>query len=163
LWFASCSRDGSFGVANSTLFQFGPVKFEVSPLNIHAYEHVTGTEYARKMVMNSIPQREWVGEADHEIILNGMVFEKRIPGGFAMLEFLDSTRLAGVAHTLIRGDSTSGGDMLGWFVCEHLERRHSFLGGDGRGRVIAWQGFFSRCDQPAASDYFFNLNQISGP
>jgi phage protein U len=148
---------------NSTLFQFGPVKFQVSPLNVHAYEHVTTTEYARKQVLDSIPMREWVGEGDTEIILNGMVFEKRIPGGVAGLEFLDATRLRGIAQTLIRGDSMSGGTMLGWFVCEHLERKHSFLSSDGVGKVIAWQAFLSRCDQPDPENYYFNYNKIAGP
>ena|ERR1700730_1179269 len=150
-------------MANSTLFQFGPVRFTVSPLNVHAWEHITGTEYARKMVMNSIPQREWVGESDHEIILNGMVFEKRIPGGVAGLEYLDAARLKGVAQTLIRGDMASGGAMMGWFVCEHLERKHTFLSGDGLGRVIAWQAYFSRADQPEPSSYAFNLFTLMGP
>jgi phage protein U len=113
--------------------------------------------------MNSIPQREWVGEGDHEIVLNGMVFEKRIPGGFAGLEFLDATRLNGIAQTLIRGDLSSGGKMMGWFVCEHLERKHTFLSGNGIGQVIAWQAHFSRADQPEASNFFYNLNKISGP
>lgn len=150
-------------MANHTLFQFGAVQFKVWPLNVHAYDHITGSEYARKMVMNSIPQREWVGESDHEIILNGMVFERRIPGGVASLEYLEAARFGGIAQTLIRGNSLSGGTALGWFVCEHLERKHTSIGGDGIGKVIAWQAHFSRADQPDPANYFYSLNKISGP
>lgn len=143
-------------MANSTLFQFGPVLFRVMPLNINQYEIVTTTEYARKPVLNSIPQREWVGEGDEEVVLSGMVFPKRI-GGFANLEQLDAMRLNATAQPLIRGAAV--GTMLGWFVCEHLERRHNFLNSDGIGQTIIWQAAFSRCDQPSAADYPLSIQK----
>jgi phage protein U len=147
-------------MALTTLYQFGPVKFEVLPFNVGEVEHVTGTEYARKLVIDALPQREWVGESDEEITLNGFIYPRRI-GGFANLEQLDATRLAGIAQTLIRGSLHA--QNLGWFVCEHLERKSSFLSGDGIGQVIHWQATFARCDIPQAATYFYDLHRILTP
>lgn len=141
---------------NATLFSWGPVLFQVAPLNVHEYDHITNTEFARKLIMGRGVSREFVGEGDEEIVFNGMIFPKRI-GGVANLAQLDAIRFAGLAQPLIRGSSP--GEMLGWFGCQHLERRHSSLSVDGMGKVIAWQGFFARMDQPSASSYVWNLTK----
>ena len=154
---------------NTVLFSFGPVNFRVVStvgpktefLNVHEYSHVTSSDYARKLVIGANPQREYMGEGDEEILLSGMVFP-RARGGFGALEVLEANRRNATSQTLIRGGS-SGGAMLGWFVCEHLERRHTNLWLDGIGQVISWQGLFSRTDQPDPSNYYYALSQVMGP
>lgn len=144
----------------STLFMFGPLAFKVLPNSVSEYEHETGSDYARKLVMNAVPQREWVGEDDEVILLTGAIFPRRL-GGLEALAQLDAMRQEGVAQLLIRGNAI--GTPLGWFVCEHLERRHSSLWTDGVGQVILWRAAFARADAPDPGRHYENLYKILAP
>lgn len=134
---------------NVTLLSWGPLQFQVHPLNIHELDHSTGTDWARKEIAGAAIYREWVGENDDEIFLRGNLFPYRI-GGLANLEALEAMRRAGVAGMMVRGD----GAVLGWFVCEKLVRRHTSLSAEGIGQQLAFEGIFVRVPTPSGDDEF---------
>jgi phage protein U len=139
-------------MANTTLMQWGAIQFQVWPLNIHAYDHFTGSDFAKKEVMESIVQREWVGERDEEIAVRGRIFPMAI-GGFANLEAFEAARRAAQSHILVRGSGTLGQNM-GWYVCEDLKRGHEHLAPNGIGRVINFEARFARVDTPWNAGYY---------
>lgn len=144
-------------MANVTLAQWGPIQFQIFPLNIDRYDHFTGSDFARKDVLEAPPRREWVGERDEELNFHGRIFPLNI-GGFANLEALEAARGTGQAHVFVRG----GGNYmqnLGWFVCEDLRRGHEHLSQDGIGRVIEFTAKFARVDIPQPSNYFASMFQ----
>jgi phage tail protein len=137
------------------LFEWGPLQFEVSPLNIHEYDHTTDTDWARKEIAGAPIYREWVGENDEIVCMRGRIFPHRI-GGLSELEILEAMRAAGLANLLQRGD----GYVLGWFVMERLSRAHAFLGADGVGQQINFEAQFARVPTPDPARYFSALYQI---
>jgi hypothetical protein len=137
------------------LFSWGPLQFDVHPLNTHEWEQLTGSEYARKEVAGILPPREFVGEDDEEIYLRGRVFPMRI-GGLSELEALETMRRKSIAHLLARGDGFSHG----WFVLERLLRAHRFLLANGVGQQIDFEGVFIRVPTPNGADYIANLLAI---
>lgn len=146
---------------NLTLMQWGPIPFQIYPLNIHQYDHTTGTDWSRKEIAGAAIYREWVGENDSEINLRGKVFphfmsekirersNNQSSGGLGHLDVLDNMRMLGQAHLLIRGD----GFKLGWFVMDKLSRGHSVLGPDGIGQQIEFQATFQRTPVPSGENY----------
>lgn len=152
------------------LFQFGPIQFEVYPLNAHEMDHLTGTDWSRKEIAGAATYREWVGEGDEQINLRGRVFPhffsamsgdragsiglgRSHTGGLRHLDILDNIRRLGQAHLLIRGD----GWKFGWFVIERLSRAHAALGADGVGQQINFDATFQRVPVPEAAGYFPSL------
>lgn len=133
------------------LFQWGPIQFDIYPLNVHELEHLTDTDWARKEVAGAAIYREWVGENDEEITLRGRVFPYRI-GGLTELEMLESFRRDGKAELLQRGPPS--GMVLGWYVLERLARSHRFLSTGGIGQQINFEGTFARCPVPDPNEYF---------
>lgn len=131
------------------LYSWGTIQFEVSPLNVHESDHVTGTDWARKEIAGAGVYREWVGEGDEEIVLRGRIFPQKL-GGLSELEMLESFRRAGQAEQLMRGD----GQPMGWFVLERLARTHRFLDQSGVGQVIQFEATFMRCPVPDANEHF---------
>lgn len=61
-------------MANWVLFQWGPMQFQVFPLNVDNYSHHTGADWAKKEIAGAAMYREWVGEQDEMITLKGKVF-----------------------------------------------------------------------------------------
>ena len=61
-------------MANFVLFQWGPIQFQVFPLNVSQMSHATGSDWAKKEVAGAAMYREWVGENDEIITLKGRVF-----------------------------------------------------------------------------------------
>jgi len=137
------------------LFQWGALQFDITPLNVHEADQMTVTDWARKEIAGAAIYREWVGEGDEEIALRGRVFPHRL-GGLTELEVLESFRRQGKAELLMRGD----GAVLGWYVLEKLSRAHRFLGADGIGQQINFEGHFARCPVPDANAYFPMLYQL---
>ena len=123
-WWAPTQAPG-----NSTLFAWGPVMFEVFPLNVHETDHETGTDWAHKEIAGAPIYREWVGENDELYHLRGRIFPYRI-GGMRDLERLDSCRRSGVVNALLR---VNPGEMMGWFEMERLVRSHTWLTTQGVG------------------------------
>lgn len=139
-------------MSNVTLFQFGLVQFQVWPLNVSSYDHLTGADFAKKEVVDGPIRREHVGEKDEVIPMRGQVFPLAI-GGFQNLEALETARREATAHILVRG----GGSFLqnlGWFVIEDLRRGHEYLAANGVGRVISFEALFARVDTPRAASYY---------
>ncbi len=149
------------------LMKWGPVIFEVFPLNIGEIDHTTGTDWAKKEIAGAAYYREWVGEGDEEIHLRGKLYPYWLVhngyahgsrGGISHLDMLDNMRRLGQAHLLIRGDGWS----LGWYVMERLSRGHTFLTPEGLGQQITFETVFQRVPVPEASDYFGFFWQASG-
>ena len=138
-----------------SLFEWGPLQFEVYPLNISEYDHGTDTDWARKEIAGAPVYREWVGENDETINMRGRVFPHRI-GGLSELEILETMRASGLANLLQRGD----GYVFGWFVIEQLTRAHDFLGADGVGQQINFEARFARVPMPDPARYVSTLYQI---
>ena len=61
-------------MANWVLFQWGPIQFQVFPMNVDNMAHQTGSDWAKKEIAGAAMYREWVGESDEHISLKGKVF-----------------------------------------------------------------------------------------
>lgn len=154
------------------LMSFGPIQFEVYPLNFHEADHNTATEFARKDILESSPHREWVGEGDEEIILRGRVFPFAIikqttgkvsgigAGAKSALDALDGVRRQRQPHQLIRHGKNVA-EPLGWYVIEKIARHHTHIGQAGVGRVINFDASFMRVDIPPAATYFNSVEKIT--
>lgn len=127
------------------------------PVNVHEMDHLTDTDWARKEVLGAAIYREWVGENDEEVTFRGKVFPYRL-GGMNELELLDAYRRAGRAETLLRG--TNPVDNLGWYVLERLARSHRYLGADGIGQQINFEGTFARVPVPDPAEYYPQLYRL---
>lgn len=132
-------------MANSTLMQWGPLYFQVFPLNLHEYDHTTSTDWARHEVMGAPVQREHTGTGDEELTLRGRIFPTFFrrndrPDGLDALQAVDRFREMGFPWQMITGT----GDVLGWYVLERFSRGHSFLDPQGRGKIVAFEGHFAR-------------------
>ena len=151
-------------MATFTLYQWGPIQFQVYPLNVNEVDHSTMTEWARKEIAGAAVYREWVGESEEQINLRGKVFPhffKRrstsaAPGlnetsGLGHLDVMDNMRRLGQAHTLVRGD----GWHLGWYVIERLTRGHSFLSANGIGQQVQFEAIFQRVPVPLDNRVYF--------
>lgn len=172
-------------MANWVLFQWGPIQFQVFPLNVSQVSHATASDWAKKEIAGAAMYREWVGENDERIELKGRIFphyfarksrdttsrlgdgstgERIVPalqfqkssGGLGNLEILDLMRREGQSHILIRGD----GWHLGWFIVESLQRGHSLLAGDGIGQMIEFDAAFQRV--PVPNDPALNFGLLWG-
>jgi uncharacterized protein len=130
----------------SALYMWGPLAFEVWPLNIHEVDHETDTDWAQKEIAGSAIFREWVGENDENLYLRGKIFPYRI-GGMSEMELLEASRRKGISQALIRGGQTVG-THLGWYVIEKLVRSHKFLSSEGIGQVIEFEAVFTRVPVP---------------
>ena len=151
---ATLNSYAEFGI-RLMLFQWGALQFDITPFNVHEADQMTATDWARKEIAGAAIYREWVGEGDEEIALRGRVFPHRL-GGLTELEILESFRRQGKAEQLMRGDGT----VLGWYVLERLARAHRFLGADGIGQQINFEGNFMRCPVPDPNAYFPMLYQL---
>ena len=61
-------------MANWVLFQWGPIQFQVFPLNVGQLSHATASDWAKKEIAGAAMYREWVGENDEVIAMKGRVF-----------------------------------------------------------------------------------------
>lgn len=149
-------------MANTTLYQFGLLLFQVYPLNVSDVTHMTQSDWAKKEIAGSAIFREWVGEGDEEISLRGKVFPFWMrmsragnptgnrDTGMGHLDLLDEYRRYGTSHLLVRGD----GIKLGWYVIERLSRGHSNLDRDGVGQQVDFDATFVRVPVPDNSQYY---------
>jgi uncharacterized protein len=144
--------NASTGIGNAVLFQWGPLQFKVQPFNVNEVDHETSAEWAKKEIVGAALYREWVGEGDEQFHFRGNLFPYRL-GGVWNLEALEAMRRAGMAHMLVRGM----GEILGWYVCEHLTRSHTMLSTEGMGRQLGFDATFTRMPTPAAPSYFSSL------
>jgi phage tail protein len=154
---------------NWILFQWGPIQFQVYPLNVGELSHATGSDWAKKEIAGAAMYREWVGENDETIRLKGKVFPHffarrsrqsdppgQSSGGLGHLDVLDNMRRTGQGHILMRGD----GWHYGWFVIESLMRAHSQIAHDGIGQMIDFEAAFQRV--PIPNDPAANFGYLWG-
>lgn len=140
------------GPPAAVLMQWGPIQFNVWPLNFHEMDHETGTDWAHKEIAGAAIYREWVGENDETRNIRGRIYPYRI-GGMTDIERFDAYRRAGIANLLLGGD----GRNLGWFVCERLTRNHSALSSEGVGQIIDFEATMARVPVPDAATYFSSI------
>ena len=113
------------------LYQLGAFTFDVFPVNVDAVERQVGADYAAKDIVGAMRPREFTGEADDRVKLSGRLFPQRL-GGVASIGALQALARTGEPQLLIRGD----GEVLGWYLIEHVTDKHTFLDITGVGRVI---------------------------
>ena len=145
-----------------SLMHFGPVKFQVYPLNFHEADHRTGADWARKDILESSVHREWVGHSDEEFLVRGRCFPFQPKLGFgavSAIDLLNNIMLAHQPHQLIRV-TTQFAVPIGWFVLEKLQRQHQFIGHGGYGRVINFDASFQRVDIPPPESYLASVAQV---
>lgn len=131
---------------NAVMYTWGPLQFQVWPLNIHEFDHETDTDWAQKEIVGSAIFREWVGENDENLYFRGKLFPYRI-GGMSEMELMEATRRKGIAQAMIRSGGAQG-THLGWFVIEKLVRSHKFLSSEGVGQVVEFEAVFTRVPVP---------------
>lgn len=139
------------------LMSWGPLEFEVINPNIHEYDQLTSSAFAKKEVPGIRPPREYVGEDDEELYIRGKVFPRRL-GGRGKLDHFEALRRTGSAQALVLGT----GEALGWFVLERLIRSHKHLDPMGVGQLIEFEGIFVRVPVPYADDYIGMIFPILG-
>ena len=135
------------------LFTWGPLIFDVQPLNINETDHATDSDWARKEIVGARIFREWVGENDEEITLRGRVFPYRI-GGLAELDIMENMRFRGTVELLTRGAGLNNAVNMGWYVIEKLARAHRHLTEDGVGQMIQFEASFARMPPPSGLNYY---------
>jgi phage protein U len=147
---------------NLVLMTFGTIQFEVYPLNFHEWDHFGQTDYARKDIVESSVQREWMGEGDEEIVLRGRMFpyHRSGRGGLGELDRLDAVRREHQAHMLMRGGDNEGVN-LGWYVLERLNRHHTHVGPRGVGQALNFDAMFARVDIANASTYYRSVERTT--
>jgi phage protein U len=127
-------------MANWVLFQWGPIQFQVFPLNVGQYSHATGTDWAKKEIAGSAMYREWVGEGDEQITIKGKIF----PHYFARKSRDRNIKTpiigqeASMFGNLLRessgGDFPSAGGLYHLDVIDNMRRQgqaHILMRGDG--------------------------------
>jgi uncharacterized protein len=134
---------------NVMLYSWGPLQFQVWPLNIHEVEHQTASDWAKKEIVGAAIYREWVGEGDDTISVRGRLFPYRI-GGLRNLEALETMRRDGITALMVRGD----GAVFGWYILEKLARQHHFLGVEGVGKQLDFEAMFVRAPSPDPSEQY---------
>ena len=130
---------------NTTLYMWGPLQFQIWPLNVHEFDHETDTDWAQKEIAGAAIYREWVGENDESLYFRGKLFPYRV-GGHAEIEIFEAFRRAGLAQVLLRGGNPS--TVLGWYVCEKLVRANTFLSAEGLGQQVAFETQLVRVPTP---------------
>ncbi len=145
------------GNLNSTLYQWGPLQWQVQPFNTHQLDHESSTDWAHKEIAGAAIHREWTGENDETIYMRGILFPYRV-GGFMELYVMEGMRRQGIVSMLVRGD----GEVLGWFAIEKLVRAHEELSAEGVGQHIHFEAVFVRLPVPAQETYFNNYWRTVG-
>jgi len=155
------------------LWSWGPLQFDVVRANIHEWQHATSADWAKHDVLGAPVQLEYTGAGLEELVLRGRVFPAFLRNSFqgpsegqngrtdglSELEAIDKYREGGTPQQMIRGD----GVVMGWFVLEHYERQHTFLDAAGRGKIVGFQGRFSRFPgKPQPHSFYQSLFGMGG-
>ena len=134
------------------LMQYGPVTFEVWPLNPTDYTHQTAAGWVEKPVLGRRPTLEFVGDNSESHTINCTLFPEKF-GGLSSLSALAAIRESGMPHFLMRGDGTP----LGWFSLMQVRERSRYLDSKGVGQVIEVELQMTRADAPGAEGYMSSL------
>lgn len=140
-----------------TLYTVGPLKVQVAPFNVADVSERGSTDYAAKPVVGIEPPLEHVGEGANEMTLSGQLFPQAI-GGLNELEMLRQMRTSGKPQYVMRGD----GRPLGWFAIISADARHSYIDGQGVGKVIEVSISLRRAQTPSARSFFSLISGLLG-
>jgi len=140
----------------TTLFQVGPLQFEIDPLNAHAVDRSASTEFAKKDVIGRRQVYEHTGEGIDKLSIHGRLFPLKL-GGLGVLSLAHSIREQGAAQMVVRGD----GLVLGWFVITDISEAHTYLSADGVGQLIEVTVDIERADKPSQQEYFSQLMNLA--
>ncbi|GHA13241.1 hypothetical protein GCM10007989_04780 [Devosia pacifica] len=116
------------------LYQIGPIALDTRPFSADSLSRAGGADLAVKPLMNALPGREFMGEADEKISISGQLLPTKI-GGMTELEMAHALSRQGTALPVMRGD----GKMFGWFAIESVSEGHEELLRDGMGFVVKYQ------------------------
>ena len=112
------------------LYCLDGVTFDAQPTNLHEVDRTSGQDWAEKPLLGAAPRFEATGTAAALIRMQGRIFPRMFgAGGLAGLQAMAQSS---APHMLIRGD----GAVIGWHAVRFFRERHSYLDGDGLGRVI---------------------------
>ena len=127
----------------------GYLVFEVSPFNTHQVERTSQTDFAEKPILGAPPRLELMGEGVETVTMSCRLFPEAL-GGLDELELLRRMRQSGGAAALMRVDGVT----LGWLVLTNFRELHTFLAGNGVGRVVDVEISLQRAYKPTTSEYF---------
>lgn len=128
------------------LYQIGPLALDTRPFNADAMNRSGGADLATKPLMNALPGREFMGEADEKITISGQLLPGRI-GGLTELEMAHALSRSGTVVPLMRGD----GKMFGWFAIETVSEQHVDLTRYGVGFSVKYTLDLIKVGTPLAS------------
>jgi phage protein U len=128
-------------MANWVMFQWGPIQFQVFPMNVDNYSHHTGADWAKKEIAGAAMYREWVGESDETITLKGKIFphffarKSRGRGIGQQTDGPKATRdpVTGLVQEHVGSEQSSGG-LYHLDVLDNMRRlgqAHILMRGDG--------------------------------
>jgi phage tail protein len=136
-------------MANWVLFQWGPIQFQVFPMNVNEMSHHTGADWAKKEIAGAAMYREWVGENDEQITLKGRVFphffakaanarkiRQPVLGGGAVMTVSpdEENPVGGLIQQHTGGDYANSGGLTHLDVLDNMRRlgqAHVLIRGDG--------------------------------
>lgn len=134
------------------LGQFGPVTFEIQPVNFTEFSRDTDAGLVDKPVMGRRQPVEFVGDGSETLKLSIKLFPFKF-GGLDVISALDTIRKTGSAQYYMRGD----GEAMGWFQISAMSEKGSYIGAGGVGRQIDVELTLKRCDPPDASNFFASI------
>jgi len=135
-----------------TLMTLGGVPFEAYPFNTHEYAESGSVPFVEKAVIGGKPPKEFVGEDNEELTINGKLLPIKL-GGLDTLDMVKQMKSSGQPQFLMRGD----GKPLGWFVICKLNAKSTYLTDQGIGQVVEFDIALSESGSPTAEDYFLSI------
>lgn len=134
---------------------YGPVSFEVFPVNPQSTERTTEASWVDKQVVGRRPPLEFTGDGAEEFTIEAKLFPLKF-GGMSSLSVLDAMRASGIPHFLVRGDGTP----LGWFCLTHTREKATYIAPNGVGQIIEVDLQMKRADAPGAAGYMAALMSL---
>ena len=137
------------------LYQLGPVSVDVYPFSIDTFQREASADYAKKDIISGAPNREFMGEGDESLSLEGQILPLHI-GGLTELETLHDMRRSGTRLMVTRGD----GMVLGWHAIENITENHEDLVSSGIGIKVNHTIKLIKVDAPGMDEGMDLLNTI---
>ena len=134
------------------LGMFGPIMFEIQPVNFTETSRETTAGFAEKSVVGRRQPLEFVGDQSETVTISVKLFPFHF-GGLGEVEVLGDIRKAGKPQYYMRGDGTA----MGWFVLESMSEKSSSIGPGGVGREISIDLTLKRTEPPGAADYYASI------
>ena len=139
------------------LYSFGPLAFEVYPVNITDVSKETEATAVDKQVIGIRPPLEFTGPGPQTISFSVKLFPAKF-GGLSSISAAEAIMNSGVPMVMVRGD----GSNMGWFLLTKVTERNSYLMGNGVGRVVEADMTFRRDGAPSAGGFLGGLLSLFG-